>query len=305
MKKIIRTLTLCSSALLMLTACEKESTNYGKAPDNIGPISLSRDRIGTGQPFVATCPLPTGGENIASVEYQWKNGSSGISLNGQQEGNQSTLSLTAPSTAGEYELIFTARYIFTATDKDGQAYKDISTSKTYTVEACDVLNSFWGDNVATTLLNRPSLQKIDDNHYGGQFPDQLSSSTLNPPLITTMYTFSSDKLTEISEMETYTSTSAINYFKKYNLLSHRIAQLLGVEPTRETVVWANEDTEPFNPEGDETYQTRIGEGILNHEVQIISVFHGAKTDMRLEVFTGNDGTSIEYMRTYQKAGTMQ
>lgn len=304
MKKFIRTLALCSSALLMLTACEKESNNYGKAPENIGPIKLSRERIGTGQPFVATCPLPTGGENIASVEYQWKNGSSGLSFNGQQDGTQSSISLTAPSTAGEYELIFTARYIFTVADKDGQNYKDISTSKTYTVEACDVLNSFWGDDLATTQLNRPGLQKIDDKRYGGQFPDQLSTNQVNPPLIPTMYTFTSDKLTEISEIETFTNSSAISYFKKYSYLSYRISQLLGVAAASEIVVWKNGTQEPFNSELAEADQIRIGEGIMNHEAEITSIFRGSKTDMRLEVFTSTDGNTIEYMRTYQKAGSM-
>lgn len=50
----MRTALLLSSALLMLTACEKEESSHGKAPSNIGPISLNRSHIGTGQPVIAT-----------------------------------------------------------------------------------------------------------------------------------------------------------------------------------------------------------------------------------------------------------
>lgn len=84
----MRTALLLSSALLMLTACEKEESSHGKAPSNIGPISLNRTRIGTGQPVIATCPLPTGGENIASVKYLWKSTSDGLAMNGQQDETQ-------------------------------------------------------------------------------------------------------------------------------------------------------------------------------------------------------------------------
>ena len=83
-----------------------------------------------------------------------------------------------------------------------------------------------------------------------------------------------------------------------------IAHLLGVEPSQEVVKWEDRQaSETFNPQGDEEYQTRIGEGIMNHTASITSIFSGTKTDMRLEVFSGASG-NINYMRTYQEAGTM-
>ncbi len=307
MKNILRFTLLGVSALLMLTSCEKEETNHGKAPDSIGSISLNRTRIGTGQQVTATCPLPTGGNNISSVEYRWKSTQNGLTQEGQQSETQSSFSFTAPSTPGQYELTFSALYIFNAPDKDGNAYKELTSTKTYTVEACDAVTSFWGDNLEVTLLDRPSLQQMDANTYGGQFPDQFSLNTLNPPLIPTMYTFTDGALSQIMEMETFSTTQDVYYIKKYLSLRQMISRLLGVAPSRETVTWENEQSsEAFNPEGDETYQNTIGAAISNHEVSIVSIFHGTKTDMRLEVFTSStDGTSIEYMRTYQPAGTMQ
>ena len=197
MKTLTRTALLLSSVLLMLTACEKEESSHGKAPSNIGPISLNRTRIGTGQPVIATCPLPTGGENIASVKYLWKSTSDGLAMNGQQDETQSTFSFTAPTTPGEYTVAFSALYIFTYVDQDGNGAKEIVATKNYTVEACDALTSFWGDDVATTLLNRPTLQQYDDQTYSGSFPDQFSPNQLNPPLIPTMYTFTSGKLLKL------------------------------------------------------------------------------------------------------------
>lgn len=307
MKNRLRFTLLGVSALLMLTSCEKEETNYGKAPDSIGSITLNRTRIGAGQVVTATCPLPTGGNNIRSVEYHWKSTQTGLSQDGQQDETQSSFSFTAPTTPGQYELTFSALYVFSATDKDGNAYKELTSTKTYTVEACDAVTSFWGDNLEVTLLDRPSLQQMDANTYYGQFPDQFSLSTLNPPLIPTMYTFTNGALSQIMEMETFSTTQNANYVKKYLLLRQTISNLLGVNPSRETVTWNNgQSAEAFNPDGDETYQNSMGQAISNHEVSIVSIFHGTKTDMRLEVFTSStDGTSIEYMRTYQPAGTMQ
>ena len=114
----MRTALLLSSALLMLTACEKEESSHGKAPSNIGPISLNRSHKGTGKPVIATCPMHTGGENIASVKYLWKSTSDGLAMNGQQDETQSTFSFTAPTTPGEYTVAFSALYIFTYVDQD-------------------------------------------------------------------------------------------------------------------------------------------------------------------------------------------
>ena len=132
----------------------------------------------------------------------------------------------------------------------------------------------------------------------------MELNTLNPPLIPTLYTFTNGALSQIMEMETYTST---NYINKYLLLRQKISTLLGVAPTRETVTWKNtSSTEAFDPAGNDEYKSRLDAAIGNHEVEIVSIFHGTKTDMRLEVFTSSsNGSSIEYMRTYQPAGTMQ
>ena len=106
------------------------------------------------------------------------------------------------------------------------------------------------------------------------------------------------------EIESYTGTSATAYVKKYLYIRAMIAHLLGVEPSQEVVKWEDgQASETFNPQGDEEYQTRIGEGIMNHTASITSIFSGTKTDMRLEVFSGASG-NINYMRTYQEAGTM-
>ncbi len=304
MKSLLRFVLLGSSALLMLTSCDKEQTSYGKAPDQLGSITLNRSRIGAGQRVTATCPLPTGGENIRSVEYHWKSTQTGLSQDGQQDETQSSFTFTAPDTPGQYEVTFSALYIFTVTDPDGNAYKELTSTKTYTVEACDALTSFWGDNLEVTQIDRPGLQQVSDNTYGGQFPDSFSLNTLNPPLIPTLYTFTNGALSQIMEMETYTST---NYINKYLLLRQKISTLLGVAPTRETVTWKNtSSTEAFDPAGNDEYKSRLDAAIGNHEVEIVSIFHGTKTDMRLEVFTSSsNGSSIEYMRTYQPAGTMQ
>lgn len=72
MKSVLVPICLCAGLLFLGTGCEKDVTEHGKAPESIGTITLNRTRIGTGQPVIATCVLPTGGENIASVTYGWK-----------------------------------------------------------------------------------------------------------------------------------------------------------------------------------------------------------------------------------------
>lgn len=303
MKSVLLTIPLWAGLLFLGTGCEKDVTEHGKAPASIGTISLNRTRIGAGQPVIATCALPTGGENIASVSYTW-NTDNGLEMEGQSDNSKSTFSFTASSTPGEHQLTFKASYIFTAPNLEGNVSQELSTTLKYTVTACDALNSFWGDNLEETRLNRPSLEQTEDHIYSGMYPDQFSTNTLNPPLILTSYTFSNDQLIRISEIESFEGSTPASYTLKYLWLRASITKLLGVEPSSQTIFWkGTQQTETFDPNGDDAYKTQIGEGIMNGQLEIVSIFHGQKTDMRLEVFTGSNN-AIEYMRTYEKAGSM-
>ena len=302
MKSISRFLLLLAPAMLVLTACEQDMTDHGKAPASIGSITIDRTRIGTGQPVIAACPLPTGGENISKTEYMWQGNA--LARHTEADG-KSTYAFTAPEKPGDYELTFTARYTFTGPDAEGNFTKDLTATKSYTVVACDALNSFWDDSVEDTLRNRPTLQKQDDNRYGGLFPDRLSGSTLNPPMIATLYTFTGGKLSEISEIESFENADPKAYTNKYGWISDRIGKLLGVALASQKVKWNDGTEETFDPNNsDPEYLNRIGQGIKDHKAEIVSVFKGSKTDMILEVFASEGKTTVEYMRTYAKAGTI-
>ena len=60
---------------LMCVACEEDQTPHGVLPASIADVELGQtDDVRPGQPMTASIVLPTGGENLRSVEYYWRNG---------------------------------------------------------------------------------------------------------------------------------------------------------------------------------------------------------------------------------------
>lgn len=303
MKSISRTALLFASALLALAACSDiDKTQHGKAPENIGPITFDRTRIGAGQPVVATCPLPTGGENISTTEYLWQ----GVLGSSQEADGKSTYAFTAPTTPGEHSVTFAAKYSFLGPDLDGNIYKQIEATQSYTVVACDVNNSFWGDDLNETLRNCPSLQKLaDDDHYGAMLPDRFSTNNINPPKISTIYTFINNALEQVGEEEELQAESATtycNYF--FSIRKNILSKLSGMTPVKEIVKWEDGTTEEFDPTKikDDAYKARIGQGIMDHQAQIISGFRNSTTDLMLHVYTSEG--KIRYARSYWRVNTL-
>lgn len=110
--------------LLRLRACGFDRPRSG--PESIGPVTVNRERIGTGQPFTATCVIPADGHNISSVEYNWsirpvaaQAAVADVTRTSPVPPHVEEKQFTAPLTAGSYVIGCTARYIFGAPDAGG------------------------------------------------------------------------------------------------------------------------------------------------------------------------------------------
>ncbi len=153
---------MLSAALLMMVSCQKEDTPYGAAPDSIEQITLSSSDIRPEQTITAAVVLPSGGENILKTEYQWKLDDGLVYEPNEIKDGKAFFAFYAPTTPGTHTVYFTARYIFTNPDKNGNAYKDLTTSLQFSVKECDIFRSLWSDDIATTLTIYPELTKYDE-----------------------------------------------------------------------------------------------------------------------------------------------
>ena len=315
-------LLLCMAALL--AGCsEKNITPIASAPDNMGSITLGKTRIGAGQTIGATCDIPTGGAEIDRVTYSWVL-DQGIPAEVTPKDGKSAVTFTAPTSAGEHSVTFSAAYLFLTPDKDGQISKTLTTTKTFTVVPCDVRTSFWGDDVAETLVQVPALQKVqDDDGYNGEIyeaelPDQLSLNHINPDNIPVRYIFSSGKLVKVIERNDKTFDTPRAYFSNYEIIRSCIVKSVYKygDPVSENVTRIPEGstpvTEPLNYSALTTEdKVLLGSGLAAGTVRFDNVlFRNAsagsgKTEISVSVYRlEDDGTGaakVNYLRAYYPA----
>ena len=292
-----------ASALALSACAPVDLTDHGRAPESIGPITVDRERIGTGQPFRATCVIPADGHNISSVEFYWSLASAAqqaavsvrdVAAEPQVEAHD----FTAPDTEGTYAVRCTARYVFGAPDTEGNVYRDMTCEETVRVEACDVLRSFWGDTMQETERNYAGLAAKGDDMLAGMVydPFQYGSSE-----VVTGFRFSDGKLDRILQTEESAVSRGSGFYMYYLLLHHRITRgtTLGLVCDSTVVAWADGTTETPDAENDnkdKEKQERIDAGLASGEATITAVFHNDRYTLTLNVV--KDGEHIAYDRTY-------
>ena len=234
------------------------------------------------------------------------------------------MTFTAPTSAGEHSVTFSAAYLFLTPDKDGQISKTLTTTKTFTVVPCDVRTSFWGDDVAETLVQVPALQKVqDDDGYNGEIyeaelPDQLSLNHINPDNIPVRYIFSSGKLVKVIERNDKTFDTPRAYFSNYEIIRSCIVKSVYKygDPVSENVTRIPEGstpvTEPLNYSALTTEdKVQLGSGLAAGTVRFDNVlFRNAsagsgKIEISVSVYRlADDGTGaakVNYLRAYYPA----
>lgn len=305
-----KTFALLCASLFVATACQEiDNTPHGKLPKQMGDITLSSSRIGAGQRVVASAPLAVGGENINTVDYFWAFSETGMHhAPYRTENGVSWFEFLAPSTPGDYQVIFGGNYIFLGPDVDGKANAQKTVVQSYTVVPCDLLTSFWGDSTTETLNVVPNTKKIDADlcrislrHWVDYSSSSSTGSTTTnstggvdfAPTHQRDYIFSSDKLVQVKD---YCYPNRISYTQG-QLLSRAARGFLGVEqnyiqrvygqaaaPVMILDVAAGTQTAvDMTKLTDAAYADPIGARMLAGEVQLICSYSFGKVNLRTSV----------------------
>ena len=204
------------AAAIVFSGCEPvDLTDHGRAPESIGPVTVNRERIGTGQPFTVTCVIPADGHNISSVEYLWgirpaaEQVAADVTRTSPVEPTVESYDFRAPSAAGSYVISCTARYIFGAPDAGGALSADVTGEARIEVVPCDVLRSFWGDSMQETELNYPGLTAQGEDALVGMVYDPLQSGQ---PNIVTGFQFTDGRLARILQTEGADVSRGIGFY---------------------------------------------------------------------------------------------
>lgn len=293
------------AAAIVFSGCEPvDLTDHGRAPESIGPVTVNRERIGTGQPFTATCVIPADGHNISSVEYLWgirpaaEQVAADVTRTSPVEPTVESYDFRAPSAAGSYVIGCTARYIFGAPDAEGNVYKDVTAEARIEVVPCDVLRSFWGDSMQETELNYPGLTAQGEDALAGMVYDPLQSGQ---PNIVTGFQFTDGRLGRILQTEGADVSRGSGFYMHYLLLHHHITtwDSLMLACDSAVIAWTDgteETPDMENDNKDREKQARIDAGFAAGEVTIRSVFHSDSYTLTLNVLKA--GEQVVYDRTY-------
>lgn len=293
------------AAAIVFSGCEPVNlTDHGRAPESIGPVTVNRERIGTGQPFTATCVIPADGHNISSVEYLWgirpaaEQVAADVTRTSPVEPTVESYDFRAPSAAGSYVISCTARYIFGAPDAEGNVYKDVTAEARIEVVPCDVLRSFWGDSMQETELNYPGLTAQGEDALAGMVYDPLQSGQ---PNIVTGFQFTDGRLGRILQTEGADVSRGSGFYMHYLLLHHHITtwDSLMLACDSAVIAWTDgteETPDMENDNKDREKQARIDAGFAAGEVTIRSVFHSDSYTLTLNVLKA--GEQVVYDRTY-------
>ena len=290
------------AAAIVFSGCEPvDLTDHGRAPESIGPVTVNRERIGTGQPFTATCVIPADGHNISSVEYLWgirpaaEQVAADVTRTSPVEPTVESYDFRAPSAAGSYVISCTARYIFGAPDAGGALSADVTGEARIEVVPCDVLRSFWGDSMQETELNYPGLTAQGEDALVGMVYDPLQSGQ---PNIVTGFQFTDGRLARILQTEGADVSRGSGFYMHYLLLHHHITtwDSLMLACDSAVIAWTDGTEETPDMENDNKDREKQARIDAAGEVTIRSVFHSDSYTLTLNVLKA--GEQVVYDRTY-------
>lgn len=216
MKKVLE-VSLCLFAMFVLGACSSDDAPVAKVPQLTGTLSFDRTRVGVGQPVKMSFSLPESFNSaVSKTEYSFNLGGA-ANLPVQAENNVCTFSY-AFGEAGVYEISFIVRYTFSYPDEEGNIYRNDVITKELQVVACDVRNSFWGDNLEETQRNCGEvLEKLEghENLYAAVLKSGFGASLTGGKETTVGYTFKNDKLSKVEEVNLFDTEVPFTVLRQY------------------------------------------------------------------------------------------
>lgn len=294
---------------LALTSCEKDTTDHGVAP-TVGEITLDpADDIRPGQTITASVTIPTDGNNIAKRESYWYKDKTGVAYHEtKNEGGKSYIEFTAPTSAGEAQVSYSQHVLYGAPDKDGNAYADVTTTKTYNVVKTDIYASKWTDDLDKTLKVYSGLTKAIEEGSGA-----IYSMTAKDELVLSLngtctrdFIFYDNQLINIYE---YTTAKLTSKWTRVMTLKDRAVKYLGMTlVSGEIVNLADNTSTPLtlNEETDKATIESLTDKLAAHEVAIVYRLKNGTTNMFVTAIQGTeDGTEtgnkcIVFARTFGK-----
>lgn len=188
------------ASICSLVSCAKETE---PTPFAMGEISLSRERIGTGQTVTATCDL-TLNSNSKGIEPEWLyNGSEDDNTTAEYSKNISTYSFEVSSVTNKLECTIT--YI-----DDDNSYTVETRDISFSAEISHFYNSFLGDDLSQVMTDNPNITSSSNQSSVYTYTDSESN-------ISYLYRFDSDsKLEQGASSETiyggeYTASNIFKY----------------------------------------------------------------------------------------------
>lgn len=283
-----------------LTACEEDQTPHGVAPSSIGEIQMETQDVRPGQRLTASIAVPVGGENIIDVSYLW--GEMSVPADSVVDG-VAYHSFIAGEQAGTYRLTFTARYIFSGPNAQGNISEDLVTQLDYTVVPGDIFSSKWGDTQAKTLAVYSGLVE-DSSQPGtcfGVFDEPLNN--VGTSTINRFFLFEDGSLTKITEFETYSNDNARAYLSKLGTIRSSAISRLGMTGVRSYYVAENDLAgTPTEFDADlpfAEWDNAIGEKLKNGEIRVYSELTSGATAMLISIIpTVNGGGEVYFTRDY-------
>ncbi|MGN0222192.1 MAG: hypothetical protein ACI4BA_08755 [Prevotella sp.] len=186
--------------VLALVSCSSENSTLNSTPPVIGTITLNQiEDIRPGQRVVASTPLPSGGENIRSLEKSWEVASF-LGKSGIEEDGRAYIEFYAPSTAGKYSIMYKVRCIYEGVNSIGEHLETLTAETSFEVVTTDIFSSKWTDTPQITQRAYLNVKKTDDDtQYVMDAEDVLDVN--NSKIIKRYFLYKNNVLYEIREVE--------------------------------------------------------------------------------------------------------
>lgn len=304
MKRLFQNYLAICGALLLCVGCGSEDlTKHGSLPSSIADIELgTTSDVRPGQPMTAQVTLPVGGENYTEISYSWQHDNNAWNDASNIENGKAYRQFTAAETPGNHSLSFRARYVYLAPDVNGNLSGELISTVNYTVETCDVFSSKWGDSMEKTIEVYPQTSKVDETQCLGAFPDPFAWNTFNPENINRLFHFEENRLTEITDFFTYTSSKAGGYIYKLQSACLDAEESYGFTVVRSYYLSVGEGTSStteinllkLDGEERDALGARMAEGGITLTVELTS----ATCDLRMNAGQGENQGEVDYMRTF-------
>lgn len=296
-------LVLAAACTPILTSCESDETDHGRAP-SVGALTLDpSEDIRPGQTLTASVAVPTDGHNITSRTSYWFIDQTGMAHSEtKNEGGRSYITFTAPTTPGEATVTYTQRVNYGAPDAKGNAYADVSSSKTYTVVPTDVYASKWTDTKAQTLNIYKGGTETTDTSYVVTVKDELSTSTTAQ--VERTFSFKNNTLSGITETS-YAATLRLAAWNRATTLVKRAVSELAMSGVEGRLMFREGTSQ--NLTGDQDADRAIIAAAVDKlaagEACIMYLLNSASTNLIIAVYKStaiSGDNSVTYIRHFFK-----